>query len=74
MEFISILVVYPIILILASIIGYILLHKWMVMPILTFIVFTILTFTIFNPSFYVWVLIYTLLSLLVSLIMKKVKA
>ncbi|MCK0469892.1 DUF2651 family protein [Halalkalibacter sp. APA_J-10(15)] len=26
----------------------------------------------FNPSFFVWVLIYTLLSLLVSLMMKKV--
>ncbi|WP_260505815.1 hypothetical protein [Halalkalibacter sp. APA_J-10(15)] len=41
MEFISVLVVYPISLILASIIGYILSHKWMLMPILTFIVFNI---------------------------------
>ncbi|MFJ7667518.1 DUF2651 family protein [Lysinibacillus sp. NPDC097195] len=37
------------------------------MPIVTFIVFTILTFTLFNATFFMWVVVYSLLSLFVSL-------
>ncbi|MGG3889938.1 DUF2651 family protein [Metabacillus fastidiosus] len=62
--------IFPIIVILASIIGYLLIKKWFVIPLLTSVVFTILTFTIFNESFFIWTVLYTILSLIMSLIMK----
>lgn len=70
MEFILVLFICPIAVLIASIIGYPLIKKWFVMPIVTLIVFTILTFTVFNESFFFWVIIYTILSIIVSLIMK----
>ncbi|MGG4534420.1 DUF2651 family protein [Aneurinibacillus migulanus] len=70
MEFLLVLFICPIIVIVASIIGIFLFKKWFVIPLLTFIVFTILTFTIFNESFFIWVVVYTILSIIVSLMMK----
>lgn len=70
MEFIFALFICPIIVIVASIIGYLLLKKWFVMPLLTFIVFTVLTFTYFNETFFIWVVVYTIISAVVTLIMK----
>ncbi|MED4531195.1 DUF2651 family protein [Metabacillus fastidiosus] len=64
---------FPIIVILAPIIGYLLTRKWFVIPLLIFVVFTILTFTIFNESFFIWTVLYTILSLIISLIMKFLK-
>ncbi len=63
----------PIIVIAASIIGYLVIRRWFVMPLLTFIVFTILTFTVFNESFFIWVVVFTIISVIVSLIMKFIK-
>ena len=73
MEFILVLLICPIAVLIASIIGYSLVKKWFVMPIVTFVVFTILTFTLFNETFFFWVIIYTILSIIVSLIMKFTK-
>ncbi|MBP2239752.1 putative membrane protein YccC [Cytobacillus eiseniae] len=73
MEFIWVLVVCPIIVAVTSIIGYILVRRWFVMPLITFIVFTIFTFTIFNETFIIWVVVYTILSVIISLMMKFVK-
>lgn len=70
MEFLLVLFICPIIVIVSSIIGIFLFKKWFVIPLLTFIVFTILTFTIFNESFFIWVVVYTILSIIVSLMMK----
>ena len=68
-----VLFIFPIVVIVASIIGYLLVRKWFVMPILTVIVFAILMFTVFNKSFFIWVVVYTLLSIAVSFLMKFIK-
>ena len=74
MEFLLVLFICPIIVLVASIIGFFLVgRRWFVMPLLTFVVFTILTFIVFNESFFIWVVAYTILSVIVSLLMKFIK-
>ncbi|MBP0726628.1 DUF2651 family protein [Bacillus sp. RG28] len=73
MEFLLVLFICPIIVLVASIIGFLVVRRWFVMPLLTFVVFTILTFTVFNDTFFIWVVVYTILSVIVSLIMKLIK-
>ena len=73
MEFLLVLLICPIAVIIASIVGYSLMKKWFVTPIVTFIVFSILTFTLFNETFFFWVVIYTILSMIVSLTMEFTK-
>jgi hypothetical protein len=74
MDLISlVLFIFPIAVIVASIIGFLLVRKWFVMPILTFIVFTILMLSVFNETFFIWVVIYTILSIVVSFVMKFIK-
>ena len=72
MEFTLVFVLCPSIVLVASIIGYLVVKKWFILPLLTFIVFTILTFTVFNESFFFWVVVYTILSLIISFIMKAI--
>ncbi|MDQ0233217.1 MULTISPECIES: DUF2651 family protein [Bacillaceae] len=73
MEFFLVLLICPIIVLVASIIGFILVRRWFVMPLLTLVVFTILTFSVFNESFFIWVVVYTIISFIVSLIMRFIK-
>ncbi|KOP81371.1 DUF2651 family protein [Cytobacillus solani] len=74
MEFLLVLFIFPIIVLVASIIGFFLVgRRWFVMPLFTFVVFTILTFTVFNESFFIWVIVYIILSVIVSLLMKFIK-
>lgn len=70
MEFLFVLLICPIVVLLATRIIYHLVKKWFVMPTVTFIVFTILTVTVFNATFFIWAVMYSLLSLTVSLTMK----
>ena len=70
MEFLFVLVICPIIVVTASIIGTMRLKKWFIAPIATFIVFTILTFTVFNETFFFWTVIFTVLSTAVSIIVR----
>lgn len=70
MEFLFVLFLCPIIVLAATIIGFFLVRRWYVMPLITFVVFTILTFTVFNETFFFGVVIYTILSVIVSLIIK----
>lgn len=70
MEFLLVLLVFPVIVIVASIIGMFLFKKWFVLPLLTLVIFSILTFTVFNESFFIWVVVYTIISIIISLIMK----
>lgn len=63
--------IFPIIVFVASILVYKLVMKWYVAPLLTFVLFAILTFTIFNETFFYWVVVYTILSAMISLVMKK---
>jgi len=68
LEFLLVLVVYPIFVILASVFGYFIFRKWFVIPSVTLIFFTILTFTVYYASFAIWALIYTVISIVFSLI------
>lgn len=59
---------FPALIILASILGVLFFRKWFVVPALTLVAFTIVTFTVFNKTFFLWVCIYTLLSIVMSLL------
>lgn len=73
MHVLVVMFVLPFIILIASILGYIWLKQWTIMPLLTFILFTILTFMLFNESFFVWAILYTAISLVTSLIICKIR-
>jgi hypothetical protein len=60
----------PILVVILSIIGYILTKNLFIVPGLTFVVFSILTLTILNSTFFFWVIILTIISFVTSLITK----
>ncbi|MEH7108846.1 DUF2651 family protein, partial [Bacillus sp. JJ1764] len=66
MEFSLILLIFPIVVVVSSIIGFLFFRKWFVMPLLTFVVFALLMMSIFNESFLIWLILYTILSIIVS--------
>ena len=68
MEFLLVFVICPLLVVTASVIGIILLKKWFVVPVITFIVFTVLTFTMFNETFFFWAVAFTVLSAIISFI------
>ncbi|KIV52678.1 hypothetical protein AM501_24710 [Aneurinibacillus migulanus] len=71
MEMILILYIYPIVVIMASIVFYYITRKWYVGPVLTFIILTIMTLTpAFTTAFFNWVIVYTVLSIGVTFISK----
>lgn len=70
MEFVLVLVIFPIVVVVASGIGFLLVRKWFVMPLLTFLVFAVLMITVFNESFLIWLVLYTFISLTVSFSLK----
>ena len=65
--------ILPLLIVIVSIFGYVWFKQWSVVPLLTFIVFTMLTFTLFNDDFFVWTLLYTILSLITSIILCHVR-
>ena len=73
MHVLVVMFVLPFIILIASIFGYVWLKQWTIVPLLTFILFTTLTFTLFNENFFVWAIIYTVISLVTSLIMCKIR-
>ena len=73
MNVLVVMFILPLLIIIASILGYVWLKQWTIVPLLTFILFTTLTFTLFNDDFFVWAIIYTIISLITSLIMCKVR-
>ncbi|WP_017754129.1 DUF2651 family protein [Calidifontibacillus oryziterrae] len=72
-EFILVLFICPFIVLIATIIGNLLLKKWFIMPLITFSIFFVMMYVIFNESFFIWVISYTIISLLVSLTMNVLK-
>ncbi|NRD80003.1 DUF2651 family protein [Bacillus sp. BRMEA1] len=68
-----VLFIFPIVVIVTSVLGFLLLRKWFIMPFITAMFFTILTFTVFNETFFHWVVIYTLLSIAICFPMKFIK-
>ncbi|MED4731546.1 DUF2651 family protein [Aneurinibacillus migulanus] len=68
---ILILYIYPIVVIMASIVFYYITRKWYVGPVLTFIILTIMTLTpAFTTAFFNCVIVYTVLSIGVTFISK----
>lgn len=70
MEFALVLIIFPVSTMLLSMIITGLGKKFYIMPIITFIVFLILTHTVFNQSFFIWTIVYTIMSLVVSITIK----
>lgn len=58
------LFIYPLLSFLLGIIGQILIKKIFIVVGITFVMWFIAAFTVFNKSFFVWVLVYTALSAL----------
>ncbi|MGG0888676.1 DUF2651 family protein [Cytobacillus horneckiae] len=54
--------IYPTIVLAVSIIGTVYIRKWVVFPIITAIIFTILTLALYDPSFFIWTAVYIVLS------------
>lgn len=71
-EFTMVLFLFPLVVLIASLIGYLIFKKLFVMPLVTLVVFIVLAFTIFNQTFFIWAIIYTVLSFLVSFILLRV--
>jgi len=66
MEFLIALFVFPLSSLLFGVIGQILIKKVYIVVGITFLVWLIATFTIFNESFLIWAFIYSILSLIGS--------
>ncbi|MFC0330984.1 DUF2651 family protein [Paenibacillus sepulcri] len=62
------MIIFPIIFILLGFVGYIVLKNIFIAPTLTFAVSVVLTFTVYNTTFLIWLIIYTLLSFASSMI------
>ncbi len=73
MEFLMVLLVFPLLSFLFGIIGQILLKKIYVVVGITFLGWLIATFTIFNESFLIWVFVYSILALIGSVIVRLIQ-
>jgi hypothetical protein len=77
MEFLMILLIFPIISFLFGVIGQILIKRIYIVVGIIFLCWLIATFTIFNDTFLVWVFVYSALSFLgagVVYFLKKLKS
>lgn len=68
MEFAMVLFIFPVLSLLFGIIGQMIIKRIYIVVGITFLVWLIATFTIFNESFMIWVFIYSALTLIGSLI------
>lgn len=73
MEFLLILIIFPAIVFIMSIVGYLLTQKNYVTPAIVFVLFSFLMLLLFNESFFIWVITYTLISVIVTLVMSLFK-
>ncbi|WP_363319910.1 DUF2651 family protein [Metasolibacillus sp.] len=69
MEFLFALLLCPFLVIIFSIVSFSLSKKWFIAPVLTFSIFTILTYTSLGSTFFFWAVAYSVLSLVTSIIM-----
>ncbi|ANE45876.1 hypothetical protein SY83_05655 [Paenibacillus swuensis] len=67
----QILIIYPVIILLLSIVGYLLLKNAYIVPLLVFIFSVVIMYQFYNTTFLVWVFVYTLLSLIISVVSKR---
>ncbi|KAA0966390.1 DUF2651 domain-containing protein [Sporosarcina sp. ANT_H38] len=73
MEFQFVLVILPLAVLTASIIGSFFVRQWYLIPFGVFAVLTTLTFTLFNSSFFIWVIVFTVFSTIVSFVMSLIR-
>ncbi|TDQ34603.1 DUF2651 family protein [Aureibacillus halotolerans] len=71
--FLLLIIVYPLVTILLTAVLWALTRKVSVPLIVTFVVFVLLMFFEYNTTFLIWVLVYTVISLVTSLLLKKRK-
>ena len=71
MEFLLIFLILPILVYIVSSISYWLFKKWFIAPIIVFSVLTILTLTTFGETFFFWVFIFTVFSIITSIMNTK---
>ncbi|WZX99798.1 DUF2651 family protein [Bacillus sp. FSL W7-1360] len=67
-EMTMVLLLFPMLIVIISIVVTLLLNYWYVMPVVTCMMFTFYMFTVFNTTFLIWVVSYTLLSLVASVL------
>lgn len=65
-----VLVGFPLLSIIAGLIGYFLFKNIMISPLLVFLSTIVATYTVFNDSFLIWVFVYTSFAFLSGLIVK----
>ncbi|MBM7605478.1 putative membrane protein [Metabacillus crassostreae] len=68
MEFLLILIIFPALILLLSIFGYMFTKKSYVTPAIIFVVFSFLMLIFFNETFFIWVIAYTVLSIIMTCI------
>lgn len=73
MEFVMALLIFPLISLLFGIVGQIVIQKVYIVVGITFLGWFIATFIIFNESFLIWVLIYSILALIGSVIVHSIQ-
>ncbi|ATP40144.1 hypothetical protein CSE16_08830 [Solibacillus sp. R5-41] len=71
MEFLIVFLILPIIVHTVSSISYMFFKKWFIAPLIVFSVLTILTFTTFGETFFFWVIIFTIFSIITSIMTTK---
>jgi hypothetical protein len=69
--FALIFIVFPVITLLLSIAGYFLMKNVYIVPFLVFLSTITMMYTVYNTTFLIWVVVYTLLSLIISVITKQ---
>jgi hypothetical protein len=69
MEFLLILIIFPAFVLLMSVFGYLLTKKSYVTPSIVFVLFSFLMLLFLNETFFIWVIGYTVFSIIISLIM-----
>ena len=70
MEFLMIFTIFPLLFILASVMGYILTKRIVVPPAIIFVAFSFISLLFFNETFFTWVITYTVLSVTITLLTK----
>ncbi|WP_226669516.1 DUF2651 family protein [Metabacillus litoralis] len=66
MEFLLILIIFPALILLLSTFGYMITKKSYVTPALIFVVFSFIMLIFFNETFFIWVIAYTVLSIIMT--------
>lgn len=73
MEFVLILLIFPFIAFIFGVVGSLFIKNTFIVGAITFIICFIATFTVLNSSFLIWVFVYTILTVIGSLIVNCIR-